>query len=250
MTRLAGALASALLILAALAPVSCAATPGALVPITVQARGTPEATDFVTVAGWTVSLDEAWVAIAAYRAYAEEDVLGALLRPGVARAHGGIDPDNGRRIRAEWLAPVVVDALGGDQRLGLVDAETGAIDEVAVTFADAPSSAGETRGEQAWVAGTATRDDETVSFAGGVTFPTSPRRVENIGIAGTIAPGAVLTLGSDPRVWLDEVAFELLPESADPSTPRPITADGQAHGALRLGLGTSRAWSAYLEANE
>ena len=98
MTRLAGALASALLILAALAPVSCAATPGALVPITVQARGTPEATDFVTVAGWTVSLDEAWVAIAAYRAYAEEDVLGALLRPGVARAHGGIDPDNGRLL--------------------------------------------------------------------------------------------------------------------------------------------------------
>ena len=55
--------------------------------------------------------------------------------PSVARAHGGTDPLNGRRVRAEWLSQVAFDVLSADPRhLGTVDAETGPVATAAITF--------------------------------------------------------------------------------------------------------------------
>lgn len=238
-----------LLVGAALLPVSCADTGGSLVPIEITTRGTDATEPFGTTTGWTVTLDEAWVAVAAFRAYADES-LAQLLVPSRAYAHGGTDPLNGRRVRAEWFSSVVLDALDPAVRvLGLVDGETGAVDEVGVSL-EQPSG-GDTRGRVAWVRGQAERDGETVAFEGGLELEDEPlvRRVENITLEGELAANDRLLLTADPRVWLADAAFDRLPEN-DHGEPRTITSDSQVHGALRLGLRSTRAWRATIERNE
>lgn len=239
-------LALMLLTTAALWPAACADTPGAVVPIEVAARGVGNPEPFETSTGWTVTLDEAWVAVAAFRAYAEGSVM-ARFGPSLALAHGGTDPLNGRRVRAEWLEPVVLDALDPTARtLGTIDAETGSLDEASVTL-DEPTG-GDTRGHVAWVRGTATRGEDTIHFEGGLTLEDEVliRRVENIALEGELAEGDRWVLTADPKLWLADAAFDRL----DEGEPRTITPESQVHGALRLGLRNSRAWSAAIERND
>jgi len=238
-----------LLVCAAFAPVSCADTEGAVIPLEVAVRGSAATEPFETSTGWTVSLNEAWVALGAFRAYADSSFAQRMLSPNRAFAHGGTDPLNGRRVRAEWLEPIVVDALDPEGVvLGTIDAESGAVDEVGVTL-DQPAD-GDTRGHVAWVAGSAIKDGDTIAFEGGLTLEDEPlvRRVENIPLEAELAAGDRWVLAADPRPWLADAIFDRLEESA--GDVRTIESDSQVHGALRLGLRNPRAWSAEMERSE
>ena len=242
-----------LLLAGVLAPASCADTEGSLVSIeaAVASAGSPE--PFVTATGWQVKLDEAWVTVAAFRAYASSGTAArwSPLRS-VARAHGGNDPLNGRRVRAEWLAPVVIDALDpGPRWLGPLEAETGSVDEVGVTLEPPADDRGPTRGHQLWVSGLATKDGVSIRFEGGVDLPGEgvARRVENIALEAAFEEGDRWVLVADPRVWLADANFDRLP-AAPPGEPTTIPPGGQVHGALLLGLRSARAWSAAQERDE
>lgn len=232
----------------ALALVACASgTDGRIVAarFAVQAEAEPDRAlgEFETATGWTVTLDRAELALSAVYAFAPDErpdvvaQVSRLLVP-VAHAHGGHDPLTGKRVRAEWIEPVVVDLLDGELRvLGEVDAEAGAIDTVAVDLA-APGAdvAVDLGGRQIRVSGEARRGGERIAFEGGLRVPGDglTRRVEARAPAIELDQGDTLVLGLRPSVWLRDAAFDRLAD-AGAGEPRAITAESQVGRALFLG---------------
>jgi hypothetical protein len=212
------------------------------------------ASTFTTDTGYEVALEEARLAIGPAYFYAPIQeprvaTLRELLRP-VARAHGGHDPVNGRRVRAELLDQQALDLLvPGVQALGAVDAEAGAVDEVAVVL-DPPRSdlARSMNGHHAWVRGTATKDGEMIRFAGGLDLPDEglTRRVEGIAAELTLAEGGVLVLGVRLHRWFHGAHFDRL--EVDDDGVAQITAESQVRGAWLLGVRSAQSYEARFEA--
>ena len=211
-----------------LAAPSCnAGTGGRLVPIELRLVGDPSASRFTTALGFEVTLDEAELVVGPLYAFAPADepitrrTHGALA---VAHAHGGLDPLDGRKVRAETLA------------------EEGTIDELRVGLEAEPT---QLDGHLARVVGTATRDDVTRAFEAFVDVGASPneRRVL-VPFAAELTEGSVLELRLDPRAWLDGVAFDRLGAC---ESPCDFPDGSQAATAAALGVRSVRAYAPRLE---
>jgi hypothetical protein len=206
---------------------------------------------FVTRTGWTVTLERAEIALAAAYGFAPEREPAAISRimralVPVARAHGGHDPLSGKRVRAEWLGPAVVDVLDERARdLGEVDAEAGAVASLAVDIA-APSAGrtAELAGRSVYVAGVAERAGEQVHFAGGIELAGEGllRRIEITGLELTLDEGDTLRIGIRPSIWLGDAEFARLEPTGD-DEPRPITPEDQVGRALFRGVRSPAALS-------
>lgn len=235
--------------LALCALLSCcgAGTAGKLVDVelmvmTEQEPGREPGT-FTTQTGFEVVLSEAKVALASILVYAPENEARSSLRAfwlGRARAHGGFDPFNGRRVRLEYAEPLTVDLLADEPRsLGMVTAESGAIASTTLLFADRV----EGRLGQAYVRGTATRDGEQIAFEGALALDDEAllRRVDGVHSEGELAAGGTLTLLFKPKLWFDEAHFERLESAADGE--RQITPSTQVHTAWSFGARSTKAYT-------
>ena len=235
-----------------LAVVGCGETEGEIVTIEVALETPSDPASFTTDTGWAVRLDEALIVMGPLFAFAPRFEGGAVaavrsfLSP-VARAHGGTDPLNGRRVRAEWLPQIVFDATATEpMALGVVEAESGVVDAVTVTL-DPPESsqADATGGHHLWVRGEATKDDVTVRFEGGLDIPDEglSRRVENIPIDALLDQGGRWVLTVIPSEWFQDAQFDRLTAQNDDGAYL-ITPESQVRGAWLLGARSTRAYGA------
>ncbi|MEM8605816.1 MAG: hypothetical protein AAGF92_01825 [Myxococcota bacterium] len=242
---------------AVLAFAACGETEGSVVVIDValEAGGTPAS--FTTDTGWTVELEEARVALGPFYAFAprkEGDAVAMLrefLLP-VARAHGGTDPLNGRRVRAEWLRQVAFDAMSDETvELGAIEAESGVVETVSVTL-NPPDAANtsSTNGHHLYARGVATRDDVVVPFEGGLDIPDEglSRRVENIPLDTFLDAGGRWVLTVDASAWFEGAQFDRLTEQED--GVYLITPESQVRGAWLLAARNTRAYSARFDLEE
>jgi hypothetical protein len=209
----------------------------------VAEEGEPGPGVFETETGWRIVLDEARVALGPVYLYAASDSLAErlaqifVLLP-VARAHGGTDPYAGRVVRGELLDSFVLDALDPERRVWTgLPGSAGGVESLRVDLPGPEAeSAGSLRGYHAWVRGTATRGDERVPFAGGLTIPSDglSEQVEGIALDGLLDDGATVTLAVRPHAWFDGAHFERLPPPGGDGV-RPIVADSQVRNAWYLG---------------
>jgi hypothetical protein len=241
--------------LAALTAPACGSTEGRIVTIDValESLGDP---DFATSTGFEVHLDEALVAMGPMFAFAprpgDDDpglALARFLRP-MALAHGGIDPLNGRRVRAEWLSQVAFDALApAPLALGAIEAEAGRIDSVSLVL-DSPSgaNAGVMNGHHLFVRGVAERDGVVYPFAGGLDIPDAgiSRRVEAIPIDAFIDEGGRWLVGVRVAAWFEDAHFDRLDVQDDEGVFQ-ITVESQVRSAWLLGAKSQRAYEARYE---
>jgi hypothetical protein len=207
--------------------------------------------EFVTDTGWQVRLDTARVAVESMLALApKKDSIGAVARVSrwflpVAHAHGGHDEATGKRIRAEWLDPFVIDALAPERAsLGSYSAEAGAVDMLKLELARTKTRLeDDLHGFRAYVAGTAERDGERVSFEGGLSFADEEpaRRVETP-VELELVEGGTLTLDVHVSEWLRDAEFDRLPGS-DSVAPREIAPETQVGRAWAIGVRSPAAFS-------
>lgn len=238
--------AFALLVFAA-----CGETDGEVVTIDValEAAGTPAS--FTTDTGWTIELEEARIALGPLYAFAprtEGDAV-AMLRAffvSVARAHGGTDPLNGRRVRAEWLRQVAFDAMSEETvELGAIEAEAGVVETVSVTLnPPASENASSMSGHHLYARGVATRAEQVVPFEGGLDIADEglSRRVENIPLDAFLDDGGRWVITIDASAWFEGAQFDRLTQQED--GVYVITPESQVRGAWLLAARNTRAYSA------
>ncbi|MCU0674460.1 MAG: hypothetical protein MUE69_16915 [Myxococcota bacterium] len=229
-----------------IAAASCnAGTGGRLVPVELRLVGDPSATRFTSALGFDVVLEEAELVVGPLYAFAPADEpitrRSHALRS-IAHAHGGLDPLDGRKVRAELLDRVAVDALADEPVAFETLAEEGAIDELRVGLEAEPS---QLDGHLARVVGTATRDGVTYAFEAFVDVGASPneRRVL-VPFVAELTEGSLLTLRLDPRAWLDGVAFDRLGAC---EAPCGFAGGSQAATAAALGVRSVRAYAPRLD---
>jgi hypothetical protein len=214
--------------------------------------------EFVTDTGWQVQLEEAHLGIEAVFAIAPSaDQPGAVARLSrllvpVAHAHGGYDDANGRRVRAELLDLIALDALAdAPDELGVESAEAGAIETIKIelvrTRDKLPSSL---HGHAAWARGSAEREGTRVSFEGGVSFADQEpaRRVETRA-KFSLSEGGTLRVGVRPSEWFRHAEFDRLPEAAD-GAPRAITSGDQVGRAFQIGARSPAAFEVSWQTRE
>lgn len=242
-------LSTLVLAISSLASACDAGTGGALVDIEIELAADPPqnaptaATSdrFETRLGWQVVLEEAKLALGPAFVWAPEQAR-AQQRFGfvsVARAHGGYDPFSGRRVRIELAEQVVLDALAAQPvSLGSVTAEAGPVDTAAVQL-DPPrrQAAIETHDHHVWLRGTAERDGQQVTFAGGVDIEDDGllRRVNGIAARFEIVASGTLTLAVTPSLWVDDIRFERLRDE-DGDGVADLHPDTQPYDAVFLGV--------------
>lgn len=220
-------------------------TAGESIAVRWQVAGADDAAKtFTTDTGWNVTLDEARVGIDSVFAIAPEaKSRGAVARltdlfVSVAHAHGGHDDAEGRRVRAEWLDPIAVDALQDSaERLGTVPGEAGDIATIKLEIAkSADALPAALQGFQAYVRGTAEKDQLHIPFAGGVHVAEdeAARRVETK-VDFSLRDGGALAISVHPEEWLREAEFDRLPEAGDGAV-REIATDNQVGRALLIGV--------------
>ncbi|MGB8332064.1 MAG: hypothetical protein WCE62_18200 [Polyangiales bacterium] len=237
---------------------ACGETEGQVVTVEValEAPGSPGS--FTTTTGWEVHLEEARIAIGPLFAFAprfEGGVVAALrsfLMP-KAHAHGGTDPLNGRRVRAEWLPQVPFDALATDPLvLGTIEAESGAVDAVTVTLNPPdPGNATTMHDHHFWVRGEATKDGATIRFEGGLDIPDEglSRRVENIPIDASLDEGGRWTVTVRASEWFQDAQFDRLTQQ-NAEGVFLITPESQVRSAWLLGARSMRAYAARFDLEE
>lgn len=228
-----------------LAAPSCnSGTGGRLVPIELRLVGDPSASRFTTALGFEIALDEAELVVGPLYAFApaDEPIARRNHALSVAHAHGGLDPLDGRKVRAELLERVAVDALTDEPIPFETVAEEGGVDELRVGLEAEPSQLG---GHLARVAGTATRDGVTRRFEAFVDVGASPneRRVL-VPFVAELTEGSIVELRVDPRAWLDGVAFDRLGAC---ETPCDFADGSQAATAAALGVRSVRGYAPRLE---
>jgi hypothetical protein len=244
---------------AALFATACGETGGQVVTIDVALDAPTSPSSFATNTGWEVRLDEARIALGPIFAFAPRfeggamAALRAFLFP-VALAHGGTDPLNGRRVRAEWLAQVTFDATPGADpvALGTIEAESGEVDSVMVTLDPPdPANAAVMHGHHLWVRGEASKAGETIRFEGGLDIPDEglSRRVENIPIDAFLEQGGRWTISVHPEEWFQDADFEQLTEQSAEGVYL-IMPESQVRSAWLLGARTPRAYAARFELEE
>lgn len=244
---------------AALLAMACGETEGQVVTIDVALETSDSGTSFITNTGWEVHLDEARIALGPLFAFAPRfeggtmATLRTFLFP-VAYAHGGTDPLNGRRVRAEWLTQVAFDATPGADPsvLGSIEAESGQVDAVTVTL-DPPnvSNASDMHDHHLWARGEASKDGRSIRFEGGIDIPDEglSRRVEDIPIDGILEQGGRWTITVRPEEWFQDADFDRLTEQ-NADGVHLITATSQVRNAWFLGARSSRAYAARFELEE
>lgn len=247
-----------LVLVGALAIGACGATEGDVVTIEVALETPSAPSSFTTDTGWEVRLDEARIAMGPLFAFAPRLEGGAVaavrsfLFP-VARAHGGTDPLNGRRVRAEWLRQVAFDAVSNEPvTVGQIEAESGEVDAVTVTLnPPEPAIAEATEGHHAWVRGEATKDGTTVVFEGGLDIPNAglSRRVENISIDAFLEEGGRWVITVHASEWFADAQFDRLTEQNEEGVFL-ITPESQVRSAWLLGARSTRAYSTRFELEE
>jgi hypothetical protein len=228
-----------------LAAPSCnSGTGGRLVPIELRLVGDSSAARFTTTLGFEVALDEAELLVGPLYAFApaDEPIARSHAALSVAHAHGGLDPLDGRKVRAELLDRVLVDALSDEPIPFETLAEEGAIDELRVGLEAEPSRLD---GHLARVVGTATRDGVAHAFEAFVDVGASPneRRVL-VPFVADLTEGTVVELRLDPRAWLDGVAFDRLGAC---ETPCDFPDGSQAAASAALGVRSVRAYAPRLD---
>ena len=244
---------------AVLLAMACGQTEGQVVTVDVALETSDAPTSFTTNTGWEVRLDEARIALGPLFAFAPRfegrtmATLHAFLFP-VARAHGGTDPLNGRRVRAEWLSQVAFDATPGTNPLvlGTIEAESGQVDAVTITL-DPPGSANAAamHDHHLWARGEASKGDRTIRFEGGLDIPDEglSRRVEDIPIDAFLEEGGRWTITVRPEEWFQDADFDRLTEQSADGVYL-ITPESQVRSAWFLGARSSRAYAARFELEE
>lgn len=214
---------------------ACAGTPGRAIELVLASE--PRSTSsFTTATGWSVTLSEARLAIAAVYVYPPDDAMAALQRAlvPVARAHGGHDPLTGAAVRAELLEPFTLDALMEAPEIGVLHGTAGAASELTLVLGEAGD---DTHGHHAWVRGEATREGTTIGFEGGIDVdPTSlATLVEHVVIEGSpsLDDRGRLVIGVRADRWLDQARFDRL--TVDDAGHASFGTSDQPGVALSLG---------------
>lgn len=222
-----------------LASFSCSSgTGGRLVPIEMRFVGDPSASRFTTALGFDITLEEAELVLGPIYAFAPADEPIAFRFVSIAHAHGGLDPLDGRKVRAELLERVRVDALSAEPLVFEAIAEEGVVDELRIGL---EPDASLLEGHLARVVGTATRDGVTRAFEAFVDVGSSAteRRVL-VPFETELREDTSIDLVLDPRVWLDGVAFDRL----GPCESRcDFPSGSQAASAAALGVRSARAYT-------
>jgi hypothetical protein len=237
---------------------ACGSTEGSVVTIEVVLEAPSSPSTFTTSTGWEVRLDEARIAMGPLFAFAPRfdgsaiAAIRSFLLP-VAHAHGGTDPLNGRRVRAEWLPQVAFDAISKEPLLlGAVEAESGLVDAFSVTL-DPPASsqAAILHGHHLWVRGEAIKDSTSIRFGGGLDIPDEglSRRVENIPIDAFLEEGGRWVVTVHASQWFQDAQFDGLTEQ-DGEGVFLITPESQVRRAWFLGARSTRAYAARFEMEE
>ena len=211
---------------------------------------------FTTAAGWDVTLTKAVVVIGPVYLY-ENAPPAAQLQPWwridrwlipVAHAHVGDQHFNGGRVLGEWVDQRFFDALGPTVELGSFTG-TAATSRAFSLRLDPPRPSltlqeDLTQGHHAWVEGTATRQGETVTFAGGLTIAAegTMRRVDGLPLDAPLTEGGLFTLTVHPDAWLDDADFAALPARSDDGA-REITTASQPHAAWMIAIRGARGFT-------
>lgn len=238
-----------------LAAVACdSGTGGKIVTLAVSAESVPEGASplgvFTTDTGWSVVLTEASLVVGAVYAFAPDpdalDSFAMLVRPGIARAHGGIDPLSGRRVRAELLTPFVLDVLSAAPTdLGTISAEAGDVDAMELRLLPPTAAmAVATHGHHAHFAGTATKGAVSIDFEGGVDIDAdgTRRRVEGIALDDTLDEGGALTLRVHAATFFRGAILEDLPPAGG-SGVAALAIGSQPYEAVALGIRNPAAYT-------
>jgi hypothetical protein len=202
---------------------------------------------FDTADGWRVSLQEAHVALGPVYLFENPGALSTLARlPSAlshalipaAHAHAGDNQFAGGAVLGELAEFLVVDALSeGAQRFEDRAAVFGAPRSFSLRLPAEPITQGAPlQGHQAFVRGTATRNDESVCFLGGATPESDARRdVSGLPFAGTLDDGVTVNLTLYPHAWLESARLD------------DVTAtDSEGCLVITEGDAVSAAWSAAL----
>jgi len=233
---------------------SCATTEGKIVIVRMHLRGTAANGSsihrFTTSTGWDVTLERAFVAMGPVYVYAPAGDLTAALQVLLlprALAHGGFDPLNGRRVRAELLDQVALDLLSDDgQTFDGIEAEAGVVDAVSLALEPPnPENSERLSAHHFWARGTATQGTMTIPFEGGLDIPDDglARRIEGVPIEGTLDEGGSIEVGVVVSSWFDDAHFERL---AEPSQEGRflVTPQSQVHAAWFLNVRSVRSYMA------
>jgi hypothetical protein len=206
---------------------------------------------FDTDTGFHVELEEARVGLAAAYAYgplpdSTKATAWHWLRPAsIAHAHGGLDPETGRKVLAELLGPTTIDVLGAQPRaLPPTTAEAGALDAVKIELTPPGSEATqELHGGSVYMRGRAERDGMSARFEASVALDRAlkARSIDLSGVTGSLDEGSVLHLHINPAVWLRDAQLDRL-SGAGSDDVVSISADSQVGRALAIGVRSPEAF--------
>jgi len=234
---------------AALVALGCgdaAVTEGREVAFTLAAESMPVGDGapgrFTTRTGWTVTLEEAAVAIGPVYLLTESPPSARRARDWVlprAWAHSGFDDFQGGEVRGEYLGRFVIDAVRpGLQPIATTRGIAGRVRSANLELQPPAAEVPSLHGHQAWIRGVAVRGDETVPFEGGLDLPAagSARKVVGIPAAVDLDDGVTTVIELHPERWLAEADFSALPEPAGDEERRAIAPGTQPYDAWFLGV--------------
>ncbi|HWV36865.1 MAG TPA: hypothetical protein VN033_00115 [Vulgatibacter sp.] len=198
----------------------------------------------VTRTGWTVTLEEAAVAIGPVYLLTEPPPSarrGRLLDWIVPRAwaHSGFEHFDGGEVRGEYLGRFVIDAVRpGLQAIAAARGLAGRVRSVNLELQPPAADAPSLRGHQAFVRGIAARGDETIPFEGGLDLPDAGagRKVAGIPADVELDDGVTVVIELHPERWLAEADFSALPAPPGGDERRRIAPGTQPHDAWALGV--------------
>jgi hypothetical protein len=253
-TMFAGCLAALGVELAALATLSACSDDGSTrgKRVVLAARVAAESLDFVNAYGYRVELTRALVSIGRLRylqgaPVARRSPLERFLGVRVAHAHPGHYEEGG--ILGEMLEPTSVDLVAGPTELGSGPGVSGEALSGRVSFtspAEGPFAA-DLGDAVILLEGEAALDGETRVFRAiarlsDVLDAAGEPDVEGCEFAnGTIDSDGRVTLILRPSVWLDQVEFAVVPETAD-GAPVELARDGAPHRAFARGVKKAAAY--------
>lgn len=223
-------------------------TGGRRVMFDLAIEAAPSSRSFRTALGWDVTLEEACVSVGPLYLYAQPGLSASLRRAydwlvPSAHAHPGVDHFNGGEVRGEWLEQIAVDLTSSGRvdlgaREGIAGEARSATIGIHPPQAEALGAPTCLRSHQAYVVGSATRDDVTVRFEGGLDIEdVGTKRRMQIATAVVIDDQRRLLVTVDPRPWFDHMKFDEL--TVDATTKHALIAPGsQAILAWELGLQT------------
>jgi hypothetical protein len=217
---------------------------------------------FVTETGWRVELSQASVALGPIYFYENPSLIAHNQpRPGIgtqlwdvlvpsAHAHAGDFHVNGGRVVGEWVDQMVFDAINPNSvPLGYINGIETSTRSWSVGI-DPPRTsikgdASILHGNQAYVVGIATKEQQTVPFEGGLSIEKegNATRVEALPIQTQLSSNTRITIFLHVENWFDQAHFDRLTEQNEQGRYL-ITPDSQVSVAWLLGLRNQQAFSA------